>query len=338
MKNYTLDNSVDDLKKVVLWQYDNAHRLLAVLHMMKSYYDAAIKTFWDTWIANVLTIDTCTEFGAVVLGKLLGASRPIIIGEDGLSRSVSLVMFRRFLRLQIRLMSMNATLRDIAYSYERDGGEVVKGYLQLLFSVNDDYTRCGVSVADSQDMAIEFVKTSEYNNLDYDQKAVFEQLGNEFLPYPIGVKYNAYANHTAFSFTNTVLPQTLVFGESAEIVSGMTYIHIENGATVEYVANESFFYADTDTWEDIKGHFTLVGIISYVNHKTAFSPSELSALTYQPFVQYESDELLKHEGRYYNVDVPISQEDNTGWDAMANITHEITQSVGLTDTRELNGE
>ena len=336
MTNYTLDNSADDLKKVVLWQYDNAHRLLALLQMMKTYYDAAIKTFWDTWIANVLTIDTCTEFGATVLGKILGASRPTIIGDNGTVRPVSLAMYRRFLRLQIRLTSMNATMRDIAQSYIKDGGVLVHGYLQLLFSVNDDYARCGVSVVDFKDMSIEFVKTDEYGNLDYDQKAVYEQLGDLYLPYPVGVKYRTYASQVAFS--NRDLPTTINDGDSGLITQGKKYVHIENGAPVAYVSLDTFERASTDTWEDIKGHFTLLGISPYVSYKTALSPSVSSAEEYKPYTAYDVGDLLVHEKKFYNVTSAVTQESNVGWDTMGGSVSEVTQSVGLTDEQNIDGE
>lgn len=124
MKYHIIDNSLKNLGKTVLWQYDRAKRLLAVLKHMQVLYHCAVEQFWDFWTRKVLSIDTCGELGCSMWGHFLGVPRPSIIDPaTGEERLIAASVYRRILKGAFYLMKASSSFKDIL------------GYIEIVFGV-----------------------------------------------------------------------------------------------------------------------------------------------------------------------------------------------------------
>lgn len=123
MKNFILDNSLKNLGKVVLWQYDRAVRLLSIMKHMQVLFHVSVERFWQYWLNKVLAIETCGEFGCTLWSQLLGVSRPTIVDDAGNTRFISAPVFRRVLKGQFYLMKSTPSIESIS------------SYLEIVFGV-----------------------------------------------------------------------------------------------------------------------------------------------------------------------------------------------------------
>ena len=123
MKYHVIDNSLKNLGKVVLWQYDSATRLLSLLKHMQVLFHCAIERFWQYWLNRVLAINTCGEFGCSVWSLLLGIPRPIIKQPDGTERSIVTSVYRLVLKARYYL------------SQAVPSNQSILQYLEILFGV-----------------------------------------------------------------------------------------------------------------------------------------------------------------------------------------------------------
>lgn len=126
MKNFILDNSLKNLGKVVLWQYDRAIRLLSLMKHMQVLFHVSVERFWQYWLNKVLAIETCGEFGCTLWSQLLGVSRPTIVDDAGNTRFISAPVFRRLLKGQFFLMKSTPSVESIS------------SYLEIVFGVPGD--------------------------------------------------------------------------------------------------------------------------------------------------------------------------------------------------------
>lgn len=60
-----------DLLQALLWQYDNAARLRALLDQKQAWYDAHQQAFWTAWLRDVFDLRTANDFGLAVWGQIL---------------------------------------------------------------------------------------------------------------------------------------------------------------------------------------------------------------------------------------------------------------------------
>lgn len=123
MKNFVVDNSLKNLGKAVLWQYDRAVRLLSIMKHMQVLFFCSIEQFWAKWMERVLSIDSCSEFGCIVWSALLGVPRPSVEGSDGTLHQIAPSVYRRLLKGKYYLA--NAT----------PSAESIQGYLEIVFGV-----------------------------------------------------------------------------------------------------------------------------------------------------------------------------------------------------------
>ena len=125
MTNHEIDNSLKNLGKTVLWQYDKATRLLAIMKHMQVLYHCAVEQFWDFWNRKILSIDSCGEFGATIWGIFLGIRRPIVVSEDGDEHTVAVSVYRKILKGAFFLMKSGCDFSSICkyveYVYGIDG-------------------------------------------------------------------------------------------------------------------------------------------------------------------------------------------------------------------------
>lgn len=138
MTNHKIDNSLTNFKKVVLWQYDKAYRLLSILKHMNMLYVVAIERFWQYWAERILAIDTCRDFGHSVWGKFLGTPIPTIVDETGTTRFVAPAIYKKILKGAFHLMKTSSSF---------DG---ILGYLEIVFGIdgNQNLTKWVDSVSE----------------------------------------------------------------------------------------------------------------------------------------------------------------------------------------------
>ena len=65
------DYSVD-LLKAILWQYDGAEGMQALLRQKSDWYSLNQAQFWTDWERDVFDLTTANEFGCSVWGVILG--------------------------------------------------------------------------------------------------------------------------------------------------------------------------------------------------------------------------------------------------------------------------
>ena len=138
MKIHEIDNSLNNLGKAVLWQYDRAVRLLSVLKHMQVLYHCAVEQFWDFWTNKVLAIDTCGAFGCSVWGIFLGVPRPTVKDENGKDRLIATSVYRKILKGTFYLMKATSSFDSIL------------GYLEVIFGIGGDENLSKWSVSVSE--------------------------------------------------------------------------------------------------------------------------------------------------------------------------------------------
>ncbi|MHC5542322.1 DUF2612 domain-containing protein [Singulisphaera rosea] len=69
-----------DLLKALLWQYDEAANLQALLEDKANWYEINQSQFWRDWIANVFDLRTADEFGLSVWSIILGL--PLFVNNN----------------------------------------------------------------------------------------------------------------------------------------------------------------------------------------------------------------------------------------------------------------
>lgn len=75
MTNQTIDNSADgEFGKVILWQYDKAENLVAFVKSFLGVHNTLTKDLWDR-LQKELDVDTASDFGLAILGRLIGVPR-----------------------------------------------------------------------------------------------------------------------------------------------------------------------------------------------------------------------------------------------------------------------
>lgn len=65
------------LRDAILWQYEQAKRLIGLVDLMQAGYDVTTEQFWGDWYRDVFNIDTANDFGLSVWAKILGVKTVI---------------------------------------------------------------------------------------------------------------------------------------------------------------------------------------------------------------------------------------------------------------------
>ncbi len=111
MTNHTIDNSADgEFGKVILWQYDKAENLVALVKSFLGIHDSATKELWDR-MQKELDVDTASEFGLSILGSLLGI--PWVTYSSHPTIRVSVEDYRKWLKEWAVLCRTDFTMPDI---------------------------------------------------------------------------------------------------------------------------------------------------------------------------------------------------------------------------------
>ena len=304
MTNFIPDNSANDIKKVVLWQYDNAYRLLTLLHLMKSYYDVSVKQFWDAWINDVLNIDTCNEYGAAIWGLVLGVERPRV--DDSSSgvtenRVVGIKMYRKILKAAFLFYKQNCSMMDISE------------YLKLLFTV-EGTDNCGIKLMDNQDMSIVYEKSEFYDSMDIDQKLVFEQLQEQFIPYPLGIRFNDQIGAVFFGCYDQMVASYEKYSPGKELSPSDLYYHYEEESSLGlYRPQETITKEENTSWEAVKDNMTMLTKEEAQIHG---SFAEKDAPAYETGVAYAVGETVFYDNGIYICTINVTAGQNRSWESV----------------------
>lgn len=182
MKIYTPDNTAS-LNEAILWQYENAERLKALILAQQTFFEDAVTTFWDDYLDNIFNISTADSFGLRMWGIILGIQRPSY-DVGGTPTTFSDEQYRLLLKSRVMLMRMNASSFDI------------NKYLSFLFSGNP------VFLYDNLDMTITYFFNYHLSDEDTAVLAI-----DGVLPRPTGVK-------AIVEFA--VIDEPLIFGFSGQ--------------------------------------------------------------------------------------------------------------------------
>lgn len=162
MQNATIDNSIEP-KKAILWQYDKAKNLLALVSIFNELGIYTTTRFWNKFLLNEASIDTATNFGLAIWGAFIGQPW-LTYKKDGVATRISDSLYRRILKGKIYLITSNGSLASI------------NKYLSIVFDSK-------IIVSDGFDMSITYRTNSELTD---EEEAVKEEL---FI-YPAAVKTN----------------------------------------------------------------------------------------------------------------------------------------------------
>ena len=184
MTNHEINNSVN-LDDVILWQYQHADNLKALVAAYDDFFDKNVRQFHDDWRDKVFNLEESydeqlNKFALSVWGILLGYSRPQYTDESGNKAVVSDDFYRRLLKARFRVMRSNSSIPAI-----------VK-YLQDVFGGD-------VMMDDTADMALHY--SIKYpNSLSEEENAILSQDPDSVLVYPAGVKTNEPIEEIVFGF------------------------------------------------------------------------------------------------------------------------------------------
>ena len=320
MTNFIPDNSANDIKKVVLWQYDNAYRLLTLLHVMKSYYDVTVKQFWDSWINDVLNIDTCNEYGAAIWGLVLGVERPRVVDSssgEAVNRVVGIKMYRKILKAAFLFYKQNCSMKDITE------------YIKVLFTI-EGTDHCGIKLVDNQDMSIVYEKSADYNNMDIDQQLVFEQLQEQFIPYPLGIRFNDQIGAVFFGCYTQMVASYGWYSPGKELSPSDLYYHYEEESSLGlYRPQKTITEGENTSWEAVKDKMTMLTKEEAQIHG---SFAEKSAQPYETGVAYEKGETVFYDNRIYICKIKVTAGQNRSWESIKNSFYECFENVVLART------
>lgn len=70
-----------DLLKAILWEYNSAPNLQAILSAKQAWYDENQTAFWENWFTDVFNLQTCNDFGCVVWAIILGIPLNFVTGN-----------------------------------------------------------------------------------------------------------------------------------------------------------------------------------------------------------------------------------------------------------------
>ena len=162
MEVMNLQNAVN-LLDCILWQYNKAERLQAIIQACQDEFNGNVRDFWNDFYTNIFNIDTANTFGLTVWGILLGVERPTYT-EGGVIHYYSDNMYRLFLKSRIMMFQMDGSVYQI------------NKYINYLFPDKPIY------VIDNLDMTMSI-------NFYYTPSAEEWQVLNnpDFLPRPSGV-------------------------------------------------------------------------------------------------------------------------------------------------------
>lgn len=159
MTNYTLDNTdKGDIDRTILWQYDNATHLVALITAFKDFFNEAVTKFWDGFADSVNLADEnkVDDYGLAVWGKILNFPRVIPTATEPIT--ISAALYRKVLVARMNLVRSNASLQSYCDYINAIFGDKVSliddGTMSLELSFGDNLTEEEAALANSPDILL----------------------------------------------------------------------------------------------------------------------------------------------------------------------------------------
>ena len=175
---YKIDNTdKGDIKRTILWQYDNAANLIKIIYLLKDFFAQGVTNFWDSFLdyTDLSSDNDLSDYGLALWGKAIGVPR--LVNSEG--TPINVVLYRNVLRARLILSTKAATLQD---------------YSTFITSIFDNK----VKIVDNGKMSLKLkvVDTTEWSN---DEQALIDNIDAWFL-YPAGVKSDVHSDSNMFGF------------------------------------------------------------------------------------------------------------------------------------------
>lgn len=189
---YTIDNTDrGDIERTILWQYDNATNLIAIINIFKDFFKYAITDFWDDFITKHTDLfaddENISDYGLALWGKAIGVPRLTYKDGDEV-KYLNSALYRSVLKARLILSTKSATLKDYA------------DFITAIFGENK------VTVIDTGKMSLSVVKNDGVT-LTTDEQVLVDNVDAWFL-YPAGVKSDVHSNSNMFGFYGQQLNTT----------------------------------------------------------------------------------------------------------------------------------
>lgn len=155
-----------DLSPVVLWQYDAANKIKALVASEQKFMDDAVEGFWNDFDVDILNLSTCNSFGLSLWGLLLNTARPTYT-VGGETKQFDDEQYRLLLRAKIYLLTFDGSAKSL------------NNFFKILFPDSV------VNIVDNYDMTVTIQFQAE---ITPEIRAVLND--KNFLPRPSGVQYN----------------------------------------------------------------------------------------------------------------------------------------------------
>lgn len=170
-----------DLQKCIIWQYDKAKKLQTLINKKESWYLQNVTNFIRDFFWNIFNLDTATEFGLTIWGKMLGLDRNVVF-IGGQSHYLTTEQYRFLLKGQVLKFNMkNVSVPEI------------NNYLRVIFNEQDNSE---AFVRDNHDMSLTYVITK---NMGIYNEEITQLLNYyDFLPRPAGVRINVVLNYNGY--------------------------------------------------------------------------------------------------------------------------------------------
>lgn len=175
---FTFNN---ELINNVIWQYENAENLKSLIQSKEDWYDENLNKFWQGIIDDFLNINTATDWGLNLWGKILKVNR--VYNVNGAATVLSTDLYRRLILGKLQLIHSDGTIPSI------------NKYLNFIFN---EYETTGVNsfAYDNLNMTIQYILQFEPSD---EELALL--WGREILPTPAGVQASFY-----------IIPSYSIFG------------------------------------------------------------------------------------------------------------------------------
>lgn len=173
---YTIDNTDrGDIKRTILWQYDNATNLIKIIYLLKDFFAQGVTNFWDSFLhyTDLFSEGELSDYGLALWGKAI--SVPRLVNSEG--SPIDAVLYRNILRARLILSTKAATLKD---------------YSDFIISIFGNK----VKIVDSGKMSLSLEVISGIT-LTTDEQALVDNVDAWFL-YPAGVKSDVHSDSNMF--------------------------------------------------------------------------------------------------------------------------------------------
>ena len=162
-----------DLQKTILWQYDKAQSLRSLINQKQIWYKKNVTDFILDFYKNIFDLDTATDFGLNIWGKILNCDRNINYAT-GTVHYLTTEEYRFLLKAQMLRFKCNGTVPEI------------NDFLYKLF--DDEAHQCYVQ--DNYNMTLTYVIRKDLSDKQWliDWLTDPTQTYLDWLPRPAGVK------------------------------------------------------------------------------------------------------------------------------------------------------